>query len=145
MIAIFHIAVCRKPISESTVAANVAKYGVGGLNIDGCRIEGRPMTTHSDGSRRTISGQIIYGGGKGLPAGKYPVATKRFPANLIHDGSDEVVSEFPKNAGGGLATRGSDSGNTMYGGGKGLSRPTTGQIGFGDSGSAARFFKKITT
>ena len=36
----------RKPCSEKTVAANVLKWGLGGINVDGCRIDGKPRTTH---------------------------------------------------------------------------------------------------
>lgn len=56
------ITVARKPL-KGTVAANVLEWGTGAINIDGCRVEGG----ESDGI--TTSG--------------------RWPANLIHDGSDE--------------------------------------------------------
>ena len=51
------ITVARKPI-EGTVAENCLKWGVGGINIDGCRVEGKPRTTHSDGNYRTKA-QIV--------------------------------------------------------------------------------------
>lgn len=35
---------CRKPLSEKTVAANVLKWGTGGINIDGCRVENKDLT-----------------------------------------------------------------------------------------------------
>ena len=34
------IVLARKPISEKSIADNVLKWGTGGINIDGCRIEG---------------------------------------------------------------------------------------------------------
>jgi len=59
------ICLARKPLSEKSVAQNVLKWGTGGLNIDKSRV------------------------------GTEIIPTGRFPANLIHDGSDEVVREFP--------------------------------------------------
>jgi site-specific DNA-methyltransferase (adenine-specific) len=56
----------------------------------------------------------------------------RWPANVCHDGSDEVVKAFP-DGGGGFGVRGGDR-QSEYGFGAG------GVVGFGDSGSAARFF-----
>ena len=88
MVSVFHIAVCRKPV-ECTVAANVAKYGVGGINIDSCRIGTDTVMTH----RPTATGDYkVYGkyaGGESTPH------QGRWPANIIHDGSPEVVCEFP--------------------------------------------------
>ncbi|MFM8938820.1 MAG: DNA methyltransferase, partial [Phenylobacterium sp.] len=78
------LTVARKPLS-GTVAANVLEHGTGALNIDGCRVEGAPRTTHAKGNVRGKSGQI-YGGGSGLPSCEYEGATARWPANLIHDG-----------------------------------------------------------
>ena len=42
------ICLARKPLAESTVAANVAAWGTGGLNIDGCRIEGTTRIVEKD-------------------------------------------------------------------------------------------------
>ena len=78
---------CRKPLSEKTIAANVLKWGTGAININGCRVEGvKPQVTRSastflakhDGR---LSGDPHEG---------------RFPANLIHDGSQEVLDLFPE-------------------------------------------------
>ncbi len=94
------IVMARKPL-ESTVANNVLKYGVGGINIDGCRIP----TTDSDKydlEQRGISKakgvqddetflDAIHG--KDMKHGV--VENGRFPANVILDGSDEVVDTFP--------------------------------------------------
>ena len=59
----------------------------------------------------------------------------RFPANLIHDGSDDVVGLFPDKAGGGFGKRGPN--RSMDGWGMNGKLET---VGFGDSGGAARFF-----
>ena len=86
----------RKPV-EGTIAQNVLEYGVGGINIDGCRVEIQDTddsiyakNPHTNG---TIGENGIYGAGKRT---LYKVPTGRFPANLIHDGSDEVLALFPQ-------------------------------------------------
>jgi len=93
------ITVARKPFS-GTVAENVLKYGTGGINIDGCRIEGNDNLTRDckgwasanhEGYQRPNHKNVtkeIYGSKNG-----------RFPANLIHDGSDEVEALFPEDDG----------------------------------------------
>lgn len=85
------IVLARRPLGETTLAANVLKHGTGAINIDGCRVGERekPKVTdpkHSDHAHNTYGKPS--GGGNVLPPG-------RFPANLIHDGSDEVVELFP--------------------------------------------------
>lgn len=77
-----HWILVRKPLSEDTIAANVLKHGVGGLNIDASRIEGAPRTTHADGNIRTKSGNPNNGENP-MPLGPYAAATGRFPANLV--------------------------------------------------------------
>jgi DNA modification methylase len=79
---------CRKPI-KGTVAENVLRYGVGGLNIDGCRV-GTEHFTQEDGSYDN-GNNVAFGNVKRTPK-EYD---GRFPANFIHDGSDEVVALFP--------------------------------------------------
>jgi DNA methylase len=92
----------RKPLT-GTVAANVLTYGTGGLNIDLCRVEGAPRTTHADGNFRTKNGGNTMNEGFGV--GEYPAAAGRWPANLIHDGGEEVLSSFPQVMGHGSAAR----------------------------------------
>lgn len=85
----------RKPISERTVAANVLKWGTGGLNIDATRIE--------------INGEIVPinklelwsgFGQKERPDYDQEINRKgRWPANFMHDGSDEVLAYFPEAGG----------------------------------------------
>lgn len=125
----------RKPLEKGmTVANNVLKHGTGGLNIDGTRV-GTTTKTNSNGKRST------YGGNALLESKTHNAVTTehnygRFPANLIHDGSDEVVGLFPdtgKSTGGRIGNKGSMI-NTM---GNAYEK---GDPGFGDSGSAARFF-----
>ena len=79
------ITVARKPF-KGTVAANVMEWGTGAINIDWCRIGVADW-----GSRPPRTPNEILGGGKGtnLTASQAPDGMGRWPANLIHDGSDE--------------------------------------------------------
>jgi len=97
------IAVGRKPLSESSNVNNVLKHRTGGINIDGCRIEGG-----------------------------------RFPANVMHDGSDVIVNQFPNTKSGKLTPDMNIKPSTGWSGG---SRSDRVKNTFnGDEGSAARFF-----
>ena len=84
------ITVARKPI-EGTVAANVLKYGTGGLNIDGARVEG---ILEGDPNRF----KKTDGGSFNSFTKNQPIVRNegRWPANLIHDGSEEVLKLFPE-------------------------------------------------
>ena len=123
------ITVARKPL-VGTVAANVLAWGTGAINVDGGRV------------------------GTGADKGVWPVTQRRhndvawtvqpvetdssvgrFPANLIHDGSDEVVGLFPETTSGANPTRRGGMGFHGASGQESCDAPR-GQ----DSGSAARFF-----
>ncbi|WP_244125058.1 DNA-methyltransferase [Burkholderia gladioli] len=86
------ICVARKPL-VGTVGANVLKHGTGAVNIDGCRIPTAEDTARvSNGAIR--GGNFGAGGTSAGPmAGEH--ALGRWPANVIHDGSDEVLAAFP--------------------------------------------------
>ncbi len=140
--AVEPIILARNPLSESTIAANVLKWGTGALNIDGGRV-----ATNGDESGRWGSGRSegscwspgrVNGGAE--PEGKKHEAG-RWPANVIHDGSDEVVGAFPDVHGAGSAQgkqeKWADQENKEGWGNIGLG-PNGAR--FGDSGSAARFF-----
>lgn len=129
----------RKPISEKTVAANVLKWGCGGLNIEGCRIDGKPRTTHKDGNFRTDNGNA-YHGSNPLPLGQYTSAEGRFPANLILD--EQAAQALDEQSGtlkSGQLNAGHVQGtgkNTFNAKAKGIIQRDYG----GDSGGASRFF-----
>ena len=92
------ITVARKPL-VGTVAANVLQHGVGALNIDGCRVPGaKPDTTR--GASTKASSMVGTLGAQGRIEDD---GTGRWPANLIHDGSDEVLAGFPGEADGSAA------------------------------------------
>jgi hypothetical protein len=140
------ITLARKPL-EGTVAANVLAHGTGGLNIDGCRVEHVTVEGGNLALNPHLRAHINGGNGGNIIAHEderrvvTPHASGRWPANLIHDGSDEVVRLFPQtgiSAGGkGNATQQAGA-KTSYGWSRG--EDWGGAGGYGDSGSAARFF-----
>ena len=98
------ICLARKPLSEKSVAENVLKYGTGGINIDGCRVGNENRTYKGSGKQPSKLNNhekgatgIGYMDGSGGDL-EYNV-NGRFPANVIHDGSDEVLEGFPKENG----------------------------------------------
>jgi len=119
---------------DGTFANNALVHGVAGLAIDACRVP-----TNGEG----VQCQSGHGG---QPFGKHehPFTPReytklgRWPANLIHDGSDEVVGLFPD-------TGKSSGGRIWNAGGNAVQNVPTGNFmsgdpGYGDNGSAARFF-----
>lgn len=83
------IIVARKPI-EKTIVDNVLKYGVGGINIDECRV-GDEHFEITDGEYDNNPNQRCFGNVKKTPKSY----EGRFPANVIHDGSEEAISGMP--------------------------------------------------
>lgn len=142
------IVLARKPLSEKTVALNVLKWGTGALNIDGCRVE------MSDDDAEKIEnmggfGKADYKRAPGVAlelsvnpmSGQDSTANKngRWPANVVHDGSPEVVDAFPDAPGQQRAVgpaNGAKHNINCYGdyGPPDKFEPR------GDHGSAARFF-----
>ncbi len=128
----------RKPLI-GTVANNVLTFGVGGLNIDGCRV-GTEGGTHKEPSNEK-STTFSVGAYFNQKAGT-PIDAGRFPANFIHDGSDEVVALFPetgKSPKTYIRSVSSLEGERVaY---SNIGEPAgTESLNYGDSGSAARFF-----
>ncbi len=140
------ITVARKPLI-GTVASNVLAHGTGALNIDGCRVEYeddcRLLKGGSYGGNRTgAAGTSVFGTGDNEVSYQGGVPEGRWPANLIHDGSDEVVAAFPDAIGAQGDVRGTEPSRTgdestvCYG--KFAGRVA--QAARKDGGSAARFF-----
>ena len=129
------IIVARKPL-EGTVAANVLAHGTGALNIDGCRVGTDGGT--AKGSFPNEPSKSAYGDGLNGACDILDIGKGRWPANLIHDGSAEVLAAFPDVHGAGAFKEGAkqfDGEGSMFGIGQGKFSPR-----IGDSGSAARFF-----
>lgn len=129
------IIVARKPL-VGTVAANVLKYGTGGMNIDGCRVgTDESISNHSRSAESAIS-KGKYGDSKEQETHQTAGQTLgRWPANLIHDGSDEVVGLFPNTKSGKDINPAKTSSSGFTGNGI-----RTEDVNYGDKGSAARFF-----
>ena len=135
------VTVARKPF-KGTVAANVLEHGTGAINIDGCRVPFAGEQDERESKQKNKHGDFGSGPMSNKVFGEYKKdrdnydPTGRWPANLIHDGSDEVLAGFPVTTSGSVkpyerANRG------------GWSGPTPEASTFeraGDTGSAARFF-----
>lgn len=135
------ITVARKPLA-GTVAESVLAHGTGALNIDGCRVgraaddvSGWSQSGSNASENRAMSGANYAREAK-------PDADGRWPANLIHDGSEEVLALFPNTAsgvmrGGTMRRDQRETQSVAYGvfGGNAIKADT-----YGDAGSAARFF-----
>jgi site-specific DNA-methyltransferase (adenine-specific) len=159
------ICLARKPLSEKTVAANVLEHGTGALNIDGCRVGTFKNTTppgtdrfnqanHEHGYRPNAyqgngrdgeasadrryaeKGSTDFAATPG-PRGGSPAG--RWPANCIHDGSEEVLQAFPRTGPGGSLTGAEPSSPfaNVYGD---MPDRAGGFEAYGDQGTAARFF-----
>lgn len=135
------IVVARKPLSEKTVADNVLKWGTGGINIDGCRVETNEIiTNHSRGAESALS-KGKYGDSKEQKTHQTKgQAQGRFPANVIFD--EEAGKMLDEQSGitkSGKVKENKDGyegeSNTKF-----LRGRSTKQNQHGDSGGASRFF-----
>jgi DNA modification methylase len=143
----------RKPLEQKTVAENVLKYGTGGINVDGCRVE---YLSESDKASAIPQGRItskdehtgvgaVVGGVNNIELDKEQWIKEkqigRFPANVIHDGSEDVLENFPNNKGAFAPVK---AGQKGFGGeiyGKYAQSGDDGETFYGDGlGSASRFF-----
>lgn len=125
------ICLARKPLT-GTVAANVLEHGTGALNIDGCRVEAPEGKT--TGGRGASSGAVGWQPSNGFDIND---GKGRWPANIVHDGSDEVLACFPKTTSGTFSGKRNEPKTKGVYGSFAL-QDERGHVG--DSGSAARFF-----
>jgi DNA modification methylase len=131
------ICVARKPL-VGTVANNVLTYGTGALNIDGTRVGYADGDEPSAGKRTATFGtQETVSGGDG--SGGWEAASGRWPANVIHDGSDEVLAGFPTSKSAPFKSATTTGERNIYGS---SDFDYTGK-GYSDEGSAARFFANL--
>jgi len=143
--AIEPIVFAQKPISEGSIAANVARWGVGALNIDACRIASDDAQGGSYTVKRLAPGADVNRTGSWKQEAIYEGQMKpgRWPANVMHDGSPEVLEAFAAfGERGALAPvnkRNADKFRNTYGDFKG-NVDESGSTFRGDSGTAARFF-----
>lgn len=134
------IVLARKPLA-GTVAENLQRYRVGALNIDGCRVQGGGDGGERDGEESAERRYTERGGTNfaATPGPRGGDARGRWPANVLHDGSDEVVAAFPDSDGHQGDVRGTEPRRptkNVYG----EYARTVAAAARGDSGSAARFF-----
>ena len=143
------ITVARKPFS-GTLEKNWTEYSTGAINVDGCRVA---TTSAEDAAQfennhrvterlpKNYDGESLglHGGGWKQRVGEAIIPPGRWPANLIHDGSEEVLAVFPEAKGqqGRARTDGGEQGNNTFGA---LKHVTKRPDPRGDTGSAARFF-----
>jgi len=134
------IVVARKPLI-GTMAANLAAHGVGALNIDGCRVETNDSLgggAYAKASTKDLAAASSFA--LGANAGEFVQPVGRWPANVIHDGSDEVLDAFPQAKGQiAKAAEGGDrrKDQNVYGV---MTRGSNGAEPRDEGGSAARFF-----
>ena len=87
------ITVARKPLI-GTVAENVLAHGTGGLNIDGCRVGTSKNVPASPKTAQASAHTVSLPGNQGTSG--WDANVGRWPANMIHDGSEEVLVGFPQ-------------------------------------------------
>jgi site-specific DNA-methyltransferase (adenine-specific) len=91
------IAITRKPL-DGTVANNVLTWGTGGINIDGCRVGHEKRERLEAGYMRNgRTDEELWLSSYGRPKDINGTVEGRWPANFIHDGSEEVLELFPQN------------------------------------------------
>lgn len=130
------IVVARKPLSESTVAANVLKWGTGAINIDGCRVETTTPRPHVVSNRRSNANNTYGDGLGGSRRVREPTTDGRWPANVILD--EEAARRLDRQTGElGLSSGGSRGGRRNL---KFRMRVSDEPQGYGDTGGASRFF-----
>ncbi|RTY61781.1 DNA-methyltransferase [Pseudomonas veronii] len=134
------ICMARKPIT-GTVLENMDQWGTGAINVDDCRIHGADAKAAKYSQKRMAPGHVVNDTGAWKQEAEYTGMLKagRWPANLIHDGSDEVVAMFPAEAGASARVRGTEASAASVGRITGQRDRVEGAF-YGDSSSAARFF-----
>ncbi len=146
----------RKPLGEASVDANVLAHGTGAIHVDACRVGDGGGTKSIIGAKASTT-VSAFGNGLGLQGGRKETLDKgRWPANVLHDGSDEVLAAFPDAPGqqGPISsTAPSPKTSRIYGAYARIGEASAhcandGDVGFKmqpgarrlDEGSAARFF-----
>ena len=151
--AIEPIVFAQKPISETSIAANVARWGVGAINIDASRIHGDDKGDAGASKlwshyrvKRFAPGADVNKTGNWKQDEIYEGKSKpgRWPANVCHDGSDEVLEAFAefgeRGAQAPVFERNADKFRNVYNGSFVGNIDEAGSTFQGDTGTAARFF-----
>lgn len=133
------IVMARKPISDKTIVENCLKWGTGGINVDGSRVGSETIMTNM---KNTKGGLYNLGNDERTNEVENIFNQGRFPANLIHDDSEEVRDCFPDSKSTSSVWKGF-SGEGSNEGWKRKSHIKEISGGFDDSGNASRYFKSI--
>jgi site-specific DNA-methyltransferase (adenine-specific) len=145
------IIVARKPLS-GTVAANVLEHGCGGINVDGCRVPAVDKAKFPAGITSTT--EQVFGGGAGMyadrPRPDDPNTSGRWPANVVISHgpgcaeqcqpgcpATELDAQSGISKDGVAGPKSGGFGGGMFGDG---TPDNVGQVGYGGSGGASRFF-----
>ena len=131
------------------VAENVLKYGTGGINIDESRVgytsdkdkkEGQSARPSKTSNANEYA--LNHGGLEGMDRSDRSDITGRFPANLLHDNSEEVRECFPESTSG-ARKAGFTNKETGYEASSYEMRVQWDKDVPAESGNASRFFKSI--
>lgn len=134
------IIVARKPV-EGTVVGNVLEWGTGAINIDGCRVPTSETISNHSRTADAARSKGKYGDSSAQETHQTSgQSLGRFPANLVHDGSDDVLALFPQSKGQQGNLSGNEPSRTGDNGIYGHYGPRSECIARNDFGSAARFF-----
>ena len=142
------LVLARKPLSEKSVVDNVLKHRTGGINIDECRVEGNTENVERKKVvRKSRDDDCVFNNGNSsfraegtLYADADPRG--RFPANVMHDGSDVVKDIFPNTKSSNVSRE--RKAGTEFGQSSGWNKHNNVDSGlmpaYGDEGSASRYF-----
>ncbi len=135
------IIMAMKPL-DGTFAQNAQKWGVAGLWIDGGRVgtDDKLQVSENPTNEKDLMGNMKGKDAKGRKIKFVDAGKGRFPANIIHDGSPEVMAVFPQTKPSKAGIRRNRSGMGIHDSEKGTFGKGDVMGGFNDSGSAARFF-----
>jgi site-specific DNA-methyltransferase (adenine-specific) len=132
------ICVARKPLSEKTVAANVLKWGTGGINIDGCRVGSEGGTMKVDINKDS---DTMFEGGRHNSGKVAELNEGRFPANIILDEeAGRVLDEQSGPTSQGHWPKGKTKGFGEFGGGETKYEGVGPKDKNNDKAGASRFF-----
>jgi site-specific DNA-methyltransferase (adenine-specific) len=138
------VVLARKPLDGCTIAENVLRWGCGGLNVDGCRIDTKGEKLSCSTSPPFVKGLTLHKSSTpGIERDGH--VGGRWPANFIHSGDECILAEFAK---AGTTKSGAMKkevpayeGESTTGFLRGRSGPSNQH---GDSGSVARFFQSCS-
>lgn len=144
------VVVARKPMAMDNIAENVLEYGTGAINIDACRVDSgdgyeKAWDIKVDKKENMAVGYAGHGterpeNGEKIDISGYRPSGGRWPANIIHDGSDEVLAIFPSSKDGVAVNRNKEDGVRPESHTFAMPQKSGPDQCYGGEGSNARFF-----